>query len=249
MSEKLDIYKQEYSKDFKPLIEVKNLTQIYNNKNVIFKDINFTIFKNEKVALLGGNGAGKTTTIEIIAGFRKATSGEIISHFDKELSEAKKIGIQFQDLSFPKNLRVKDIINFSINIDNLLFSKQEINDMMKIFQLEGMMKKKISKLSGGQQQRLNVFISLLNRPQLLILDEFSTGLDIAAKRNIKDFIMDYCKKNNTTLIVVSHDIDVLNEMVDRVILLKNKKIYIDLDKQNIEEKFGTLSSMLYKYID
>ena len=204
----------------------------HKKENVVFKNINFTIYENDRLALLGSNGAGKTTTVEIIAEFRKYTSGSVIKHFSNDIATSKKIGVQFQDLSFPKNLRVNDIINFSINIDNLSISKEEISEMIHVFQMETLMKKKVSKLSGGQQQRLNVFISLLNKPKLLFLDEFSTGLDIAAKKKIKDFILKFCNENKITLVIISHDIDILSEMAERVVLLKDQKIYIE-DRKSV----------------
>ncbi|MGL5592150.1 MAG: ATP-binding cassette domain-containing protein, partial [Metamycoplasmataceae bacterium] len=104
------------------------------------------------------------------------------------------------------------------------------------------------KLSGGQKQRLNVFISLINNPKVLFLDEFTTGLDIAIKTNIQNFIIQYCNQNNTSLVLISHDIDAITEMVERIIVLAEHELKIDLTAEEVVNEFGSVSKMLKKYI-
>ena len=110
------------------------------------------------------------------------------------------------------------------------------------------MNTKISKLSGGQQQRINVFISMIGSPKILFLDEFTTGLDIAIKNKLQNYILNFCEKNKITLVIISHDIDCIEDMVDRIIILANKEIIMDAKVTDIIKEFGSVKNMLKKYI-
>ena len=141
------------------------------------------------------------------------------------------------------------MIDFIIKLNNISdIDIEEFNYILETFQLKDILKSKVSKLSGGQKQRLNVTIALLNKPKVLFLDEFTTGLDIAIKNNIQKFIIEYCNKNNTSLFLISHDVDSINQMTDRMIILAEKEIKIDLRKDEIINKFGSVSKLLKKYI-
>lgn len=238
-----------YQSNDKVLIEVKNVAMQYKRgksiiKNV-FEDINFKVYENEIIALLGGNGAGKTTLVEIISKIKNPTKGEIIYH-DSNFKEM--IGVQFQDLSFPKGLTVKDFIDFQIMMTNENISEDFLAEIIKTFKLNDLLKTKVSKLSGGQQQRLNVLIAMMSKPKILFLDEFTTGLDIAIKNEIKEFILKYAKINNVTIVLISHDIDIINQIANRFILIANNKIMIDTNKANIEKEFKNVSNFLFQYI-
>lgn len=234
-----------------PLIEVKNLSMAFKskfkNKKIIFENINFKIYENEIIALLGPNGSGKTTLVEIITSIKKQVSGEVIFNY-KTNDNQEQVGVQFQDLSFPKGLTVKDFIDFQILLMQKQISENLLNEMLLTFKLKDFLNTKVSKLSGGQQQRLNVLIAMIGKPKVLFLDEFSTGLDIAVKNVIKEFILDYAKKNNITVILISHDIDIINQMANRFLLIANKQLIVDSDKKTIINKFGTISEFLHQYI-
>lgn len=235
------------------IIEVKNLTckiKTLRGSKTIFENISFNLYKDEKIAFLGPNGAGKTLMVEILSGTRKATSGEIIYHFDhKKNNPYEYLGVQFQDFEFPTGLTIKDIIDFIIKLNNITnINTEEFNYILETFQLKEILNSRISKLSGGQRQRLNVVISLLNNPKVLFLDEFTTGLDIAIKTNIQNFIIEYCKKNKTSLVLISHDIDAISEIAERIIILAEHQIKIDLSSDEVINKFGSISKMLKKYI-
>ncbi len=235
------------------MIEVKNLTHEFKTilgTKVIYKNISFNIYKGEKIAFLGPNGAGKTLMVETLCGTRKQTSGEIIYNFEyKHKNPYEKLGVQFQDFEFPVGLTVKDMIKFIIKLNNITnINVVEFNHILKTFQLKQILNSKVSKLSGGQKQRLNVTLSLLNKPKVLFLDEFTTGLDIAIKNNIQNFIIEYCEKNNTSLVLISHDVDSIKQMVNRIIILADKEIKIDMSTEEINKEFGGVSRLIKKYI-
>lgn len=244
------IKKTSYSK-LKPLITVLNLQQSFgrgkNFKN-IYNDISFEIYENERVAFLGPNGAGKTVTISTLCGIYKPKGGTINYLFDYETKPYEKLSVQFQDLQFPNSLTPRDLIKFSLGFANINEMNIEIKKALKVFEIDQIIDTKISKLSGGQQQRVNVFMALISKPKILFLDEFTTGLDIAIKNNIQNFILEYCKKHKITLVVISHDIDSIEDMCDRIIILADKKIIMDAPCNEIIKKFGSVKKMLKAYI-
>ncbi|RXY96791.1 ABC transporter ATP-binding protein [Malacoplasma penetrans] len=233
----------------KKIIEIKNLNKSFNrNKNHVLKNISIDLYENEHTAILGGNGAGKTTLVEILAGITKADEGEINYLYEYKNSFQEKIGIQFQDSSYPKGLSVKDIISFILDIFKSDLNKDELNALIKIFGIDEFYNKKANSLSGGQSQRLNCLLSILHKPSFLILDELSTGLDVTIKSNIKSFIKEFAKENKITLLLVSHDMDEIQYLSQRIIILKNGEIFVDAKLEDIIKEFGSLTECMDMYI-
>lgn len=236
-----------------PKIEVKNLSKEFGktkSRKTVFSNINFEIFENDRVAFLGPNGAGKTTMISILCGYVKKTSGDIKYNFKYSNSPYEKLSVQFQDLQFPNSLTPRDLIEFSIKLANINYeeSEKEIFEGISTFEIDSILDKKMSKLSGGQQQRVNVFISLLGKPEVLFLDEYTTGLDIAIKNKIQKYILDFCDRNNISLVIISHDIDCIVEMTNRIIIIGDGRVLIDAYHKDIIKKFGSVTNMLKQYI-
>lgn len=240
------VRKDQYIKE-NCIVEVKNLAHSFGRKD-IYKDISFEIYENERVAFLGPNGAGKTLTISTVCGFLKEKKGTIKYLFEYEKTPYEKLSVQFQDLKFPTSLTPKDLIEFTIKLTNFQKNEEELIEGMKAFEIDSILNTKISKLSGGQQQRVNVFIAMIGRPKILFLDEFTTGLDISIKNKLQEYIMEYCQKNKITLVIISHDIDCITEMVDRIIILANKQIMVDAYVEDINKEFGSVKNLLKKYI-
>lgn len=231
------------------LIEVKNLKKSFNNnKNQVLKGINLTFYKGENVALLGGNGAGKTTFIEILAGLNKSDSGNITYNLDYKNTFQEKIGIQFQDSSYPKGITVKRVIKFVREIYNSDISDKDLESLVHIFGINEFYKKRASSLSGGQSQRLNCLLAILHKPKFLILDELSTGLDITIRNKIKAFIKIYAQENNINILLVSHNMDEVEYLTNRIILFKKGEIFVDAPIDKINEKFGSLQKMIELYV-
>ncbi len=134
------------------------------------------------------------------------------------------IGVQFQYASFPVEMSVLDVILFFARTNENFMSKNEIIDAIKVFKLERLLKQKAYKLSGGEKQRLNVLLSIMKSPKLLILDEISTGLDIDSILKIDEFIKNYLDKTGATLILISHNYHEVHSLTDKIIVMKYGKL-------------------------
>lgn len=235
-------------KNKKTIIEIKNLDKSFVNFQV-FKNLNLNFYENQNVAILGSNGAGKTTLVEIIAGIQKKDKGIINYFLNQTNCFQEKIGIQFQDSNYPKGLNVKDVIDFSLEIFKCELSKDEFNALLKIFGIDKFYFKKASNLSGGQSQRLNCLLSIIHKPSFLILDELSTGLDVSIKTEIKKFMKDYSNNNKASILLVSHDVDEIEYLCERIIIMRHGQIYVDASLNDINKKFGSLSKCIDNYIN
>ncbi len=237
-----------------PLIEVKDLKHAFKTKKgtkLIYDHVNFEIFENERLAFLGPNGAGKTLTISTLCGVYKPKEGEIKYNFDYHHKPYERLSVQFQDLQFPSSLTPRDLITFSLKLygrDINFENDAEIKRGLDIFGISENLNTKMSKLSGGQQQRVNVFMAMLGKPKVLFLDEFTTGLDIAIKNRIQNYILEFCDKYQITLVIISHDIDCIEDMVDRIIILADKQIIMDAYTKDIIKEYGSVKKMLKQYI-
>ncbi len=404
----MNVASKETKKDV--IFEIKNLTKTYGN----FKandNINFKIYRNENIAIVGANGGGKTTLVEQIAGVKVPTKGSISSVFGKKVTEiAEHMGVQFQDSKYPDGMTVSDMITFYLDIYNERFQKSsrakiakrrterieyrknipakikelrqkqsttnkkynekitelqrklkvtkseeadtikkelstalknkkdfgkvtktkikiikapldsakarrktnkeirikrrdlqrkiiadflqkrrikikklfnekdyqkrvviksEIHDLkrefkykkkhnprttrqkrvaqyVKLFSLEGLEKRQIKKLSGGQQQRLNVLLALIHKPEFMILDEISTGLDVQSRGDIKSFVKKILTENDVTLLLVSHNMDEIEELADRVLYMLKGRIVEDHKVKDLIQKYGSLTKWVNK---
>ncbi|MGL5205392.1 MAG: ABC transporter ATP-binding protein, partial [Metamycoplasmataceae bacterium] len=253
--EEVEIIKTPQKGEKKVLIDVVNLRKDFGklnkrkNAKTVLKDITFKIREGEALGILGANGAGKTTLVEILAGLNKQTSGEINYLFDYKKSYLEEVGIQFQESSYPPGLSVREIIAFVIEIYGTKIDDNELNALIHIFGINEFYKKQASSLSGGQQQRLNALLALIHKPKVLFLDEISTGLDITIRTKIKDFIKVYAKENNMTVVLISHDMEEVEYLVDRVIIIDKGIILVDMDKEEILEKHENLTDFITPYIN
>ncbi|MEG2922493.1 MAG: ABC transporter ATP-binding protein [Malacoplasma sp.] len=233
------------------LIELHNLYKTFGKgkkKTLAVDDLSFNIYKDQNMAILGANGAGKTTTIEMIAGISKPDKGSIIYKFPYIDSFHEGIGIQFQDSSYPVGLYVKDVIMFMINVYNVDLNEAEIKSMVDAFGLAKFYNRPARSLSGGQQQRLNILLALMHKPKVVFLDELSTGLDINIRQQIITFVKEYCSKFFITIILISHNMEEVEALCDRIIVLQKGKIKVDMYSKEIMKKYKSVEELAQKYI-
>lgn len=227
------------------MVEVMGVTKSYGKKEVLH-GIDLKIHKGERVAIIGPNGAGKSTLTEIIAGIKEATSGNIKYSFGNNKADiSRNIGIQFQESTYPMFVRVEAIVKFFIEAAGLKIDNEKLNELLVLFNLDKIYNQMAEGLSGGQKQRLNILLAVIHKPQLLLLDEVGTGLDVETRTNVKRFIKDFLDKAQATSIIVSHNTDEVMSLADRIIVINDGRIYEDQMLTDILKKHKTFDN----YID
>ncbi len=231
----------------KPILKVKKVTKEYGELKAL-DDISFELMPGERVGLIGGNGAGKTTISEIIVGLNKGTKGTIEYGFDYKEQPQEKIGMQFQDSNYPSGLTIKDIIKFAINVHKIKISNKELANLLNIFQMTDFYNRPSRSLSGGQRQKLNILLSVLHKPKLVIFDELSTGLDVLARDEIIKFSDTLLRQNGISAILISHHVEEIERICDKVIVLDHGKVIKRATIVDIKKQHGTLEEFLKKII-
>lgn len=207
----------------KPIIKVKNLTKRYGRLKAV-NGISFEVAKGEIVAFLGPNGAGKTTTLEMLEGLTDRSDGSIeIYNFDptRHANEVKKrIGVQLQSSAYYDFLNLKELIElfasfYGKKVDALkLLGKVSLVEKQKAY---------VSQLSGGQKQRFAIVAALVNDPEIVFLDEPTTGLDPQARRNLWTVIKDI-KESGKTVILTTHYMEEAQVLADHILVMDHGKI-------------------------
>jgi len=207
-------------------IEIKGLVKKYDEKTAV-AGIDLTVAKGEIFALLGPNGAGKTTTVEILEGFRNLTTGEVkVLDFDPATKgEAgrkwrNRIGIVLQSTIDAADLSVQETVeHFSHYYEN----PRDVNEVIDEVGLRDKAKEYARNLSGGQRRRLDVALGIIGSPELLFLDEPTTGFDPEARRAFWDLI-NKLRSEGTTIFLTTHYLDEAEALADRVGVITNGKI-------------------------
>lgn len=231
-----------------PVLNVIDVTKKFGDFIAVDK-VSFSIARGERVAIIGANGAGKTTVTEIIAGLSKPTDGMIEYGFDFKESPQEGIGMQFQKSDYPSGLTVKDMVMFADNLRKLKTSHNRLHELLDKFQMTDFYKRKAKNLSGGQKQKLNILMSVLHKPRLIILDELSTGLDISAREEIIDFTDKLLESEGMSAIVISHHFEEIEKLCTRVIAMDRGKIVANDSIKSIAEEHGSLAKFAKKLIE
>ena len=202
------------------LLEVKNLFKKYNNIPAV-NGVSFTVEQGVCFGLLGPNGAGKTTAIEVIEDVIPATSGEIFyKGKPRTASFEDEIGIQFQTTSLLSFLTVRETLEA---FQNLYRNTAAIDDLVALCRLTKFQNQYNDQISGGQRQRFLLALALINQPELLILDEPSTGLDPQARRNLWNLVQKI-KREGKTIILTTHYMEEAQHLCDEIAIMDYGKI-------------------------
>ncbi|MBU1659689.1 metal ABC transporter ATP-binding protein [bacterium] len=224
-----------------PIFDVKNLSFVVRGQNIL-SSISLEIFNGEYIAIIGPNGGGKTTLIRLLLGLEKQTFGDIKIYGKniKNFKEWKKIGYVPQraslvDASFPAT--VLDIVNMGRISQRKFFSSMSIQDkeavqdaMLKMDILE-LQDKMVGTLSGGQRQRVMIARALASKPEVLILDEPNTGVDIVSQKNFYALLSKLNKEENITIIFITHDVGVIADDIGRLFTINQKAIVCNNPKE------------------
>ncbi len=201
------------------VIEVQGLSKSYSGVPAIC-GINISVEKGEVFGLLGANGAGKSTTIECILGTRKADEGNAVILGRNPLQERKqlfeKVGVQFQEASYPDKITVSELCE---ETHALYRNPVDYHELLKQFGLAEKEKAMVAELSGGQKQRLFIVLALIPNPEVVFLDELTTGLDARARRDVWKCLLEL-KKKGLTIFLTSHSMDEVEALCDQIAILK-----------------------------
>ena len=223
-------------------IEIKKLTKVYSNFLAVNK-INFQIEKNKTIGLLGPNGCGKTTTIGMMLGLVTPSEGEILIE-NKNIKSFKRDDIlkRFNFASpyveLPKKLTVKQNLEIYGRLYGIKNLDERITEISSDLDIKNFYKRKTGELSSGQKNRVSLAKSLINKPEILLLDEPTASLDPDIGDFIRSYIQEYKKSNKVTILLASHNMSEVERLCDSVIMMRKGKIIDSGTCQDLIQKHG-----------
>lgn len=205
-----------------PAVSVRNLTKSFSGRRVV-DDLTFDVRKGEVFALLGHNGAGKSTTIDLILGLKAPDEGSAkILGMDAAKSRKQvfeQVGVQLQHTQYQPNITVEEAC---IEYASLYATPADYPRLLAQFGLSTLRKRFVSKLSGGERQMLSVVLALIGSPEIVFLDELTTGLDVVARREVWRTLKQL-KEQGLTIFLTTHYMEEAEALCDRVCILKSGK--------------------------
>ncbi len=232
------------------IIEIRNLKKFFGDTKAV-DDITFSVEEGELFAFLGLNGAGKSTTINILVGMLKRDSGDcFVNNFSvDEISKIlPSIGIVFQTSVLDKKLSVYDNLRYRAMLYGM--DKKEFENNLKYFtdklDLGQILKKQLDKLSGGQKRKVDIVRALLHKPNILILDEPTTGLDPKTRKLVWDTINELRKTTNLTVLLTTHYMEEAS-IADNVVIIDGGKIVAEGSPLTLKNKYANDYIKAYKY--
>ena len=205
------------------VVKVSNLVKIFDKRKII-NNISFDVSENSVVGILGKNGAGKTTLLGMLMGLILPSSGKI-EILGKDLKKKKneilkKINFQSPYVDLPKKMTVEQNLYFYSRLYGIKNFKDIVNDLVDKLKMKNLIKKNYGSLSAGQKTKVNLCKALINNPKLLLLDEPTASLDPETSIFIREFLLKFQKKNNSSILITSHNLDEIESICSKIILLK-----------------------------
>ena len=229
------------------IIEIKDLHKTFGKDNHVLKGVNFIVNKGEDLVVLGRSGSGKSVTIKCIVGLITPDKGEI-NVFDQnvldlnktELNEMRsRIGFLFQSGALYDSMSVRENLAFTLrkhkrdlNADEI---EKEVIEALDSVGLSDAIDKMPSELSGGMRKRIGLARTLILKPEIILYDEPTTGLDTITSREISELILDIKHTRKTTAIIITHDMACAKLTADRIIVLKEGKIQAEGTYEELEK--------------
>jgi len=224
-----------------PILEVKDLIKDYPGGLRAVNGLSFVIEPGICFGLLGPNGAGKTTTIEMIENTLATSSGDVLyKGKPRNRSFQEEVGIQFQSTALPQYLTVEETLRTFYR----LYSRQaDFQEVVQTCQLQDILKRDNRKISGGQKQRLLLALALVNEPELIFLDEPTTGMDPQARRNLWE-IVQTIKKQGKTVVLTTHYMDEAQILCDTIAIMDQGKILTQGSPRELIQRYCPYVSVL-----
>ena len=230
------------------MIEIKNVTKIYNGEKNAVDNISFTVNNGEIFAFIGHNGAGKTTTIKSIVGILDFEEGDILINgksIKKSQIECKKQMAYVPDNpDLYENMKAIDFINFICDMYEVSKEVREenINKYAKMFEMQEKLDDYISSFSHGMKQKIALIAAFVHNPDVLIMDEPFVGLDPKAVFDIKEVMKDMCKQGKT-IFFSTHILEVAEKLCDRVGIINKGKLVFVGTFEEMKQKFKENASL------
>lgn len=233
-------------RDTERLVEVRDLRMRYGTTDVL-DGVSFEVRRGEVVCLLGANGAGKTTTIEILEGVRTRSAGEVrVLGEDPEGSGERwraGLGIVLQSWRDHARWSPRALLTHLGDYYRPYSTPQrprpwDVEELLTLVGLTGLAGRKIGTLSGGQRRRLDVAIGIVGRPELLVLDEPTAGFDPEARRDFHDLVHRLTDREDTTVLLTTHDLAEAERFADRILILSGGRIVADGSADQLARQVG-----------
>jgi ABC-2 type transport system ATP-binding protein len=220
------------------IVNVRHFQMKFGDQTVI-RDLSFDVRRGETFGFLGSNGSGKTTTIRALLGIYEPTGGELLINGELfQVDGATKIGYLPESRGLYEKETVRDVMNYFGELKGLTRdeSAKFTEDYLARVEMSEQIDAKIGKLSGGQQQKVQLGITIMNEPDLLILDEPTKGFDPVNRRLLMDIIREH-QDRGATVLMISHQMDDVEKLCDRILLLKD----------GTAREYGTVAAVRKKY--
>ena len=223
-------------------IEIKNLSKKFNEVYAV-KNINFTIDVNKTIGLLGPNGCGKTTSKGMMLGLIKPTTGDIIIQ-NKNINTFERnkllsiMNFASPYVELPKKLSVKQNLQIYGRLYGVNDLSLRIDELAEDLNLKDFINKKTGELSSGQKNRVSLAKSLINKPEILLLDEPTASLDPDIGDYVRSYVQTYKSKNKVTILLASHNMAEVERLCDSVIMMKKGKIIDQGTSKEIINRHG-----------
>lgn len=202
------------------MLAVSNVSRTFSNGTAGFKNISFETEKAEIIGVLGTSGCGKSTLLRVLSGLDPDFSGEVKISGDVIKSVHEKVGVIFQESRLMPWLTV--IENISFGLPNDKGKKEKAEEYVKLVGLQGFENHYPKDISGGMAQRVSIARALITAPEVLLLDEPFSALDAFTKMQLQDLLLTIWKTYQSTMILVTHDIDEALYLCDRIVILKGQ---------------------------
>lgn len=215
-------------------MEVKGLTKSFAGRTVV-DNLSFLVKRGEVFGLLGHNGAGKSTTIEVMLGLKHADAGSVeilgMNPVGNRKQTFERVGVQLQESNYQSGIRVDEAC---IQRAALYARPKDYKELLMQFGIAELEKSQVTKLSGGERQRLSVVLALIGNPEIIFLDELTTGLDVAARREVWRTLK-ALKEQGLTIFLTTHYMEEAEMLCDDICMIKNGKKVTEGSLQEILE--------------
>lgn len=239
------------------MIELVNVSKIYDDKSRALKDVNLTVYENETLGIVGESGSGKSTLLRLIHLMEQPTSGDLLfkqtstlKWTKKDISRQKeKMSMLFQHFNLLSNLTVLENILLPLKLQKRL-NKEKALSLLEFVGLKDKANSYPSQLSGGQKQRVALARALITEPQVLLLDEATSALDIQTTEEILRLLDEVKRKYHPTIVFVSHDLEVIKKTCDRVLVMEKGEIVAEskVSKSKLETEGLTYKEKAIKVL-